>query len=119
MLPDADACLPTRAGPNRLVVSDLVLAGFSLSDPSKPGAQVAWPLGLLWPGVQAGTTLPRRLYLQDTALLVDRDTLQQYLDFFRGNGTLIYTVRLAVAVTIRTAVSDRCPVCTACCSSWW
>lgn len=79
------------AGPNRVTVNDVVLANFSLTDPFKD-RQVLWPKGLLVPGLQPGTTLPRRLYLQDVQLLVDAGTLQQYLRFFRQNDTLIYTV---------------------------
>jgi hypothetical protein len=82
------------AGPNRVVLNDVVLTNFSLTNPFRD-AQVLWPRGLISPGLQPGTTLPRRLYMQDVQLLVDGGTLQQYLRFFTAPGpknTLVYTV---------------------------
>ncbi|KAF8060070.1 AMSH1 [Scenedesmus sp. PABB004] len=84
--------IPTSSsGPARMVVSDLVLSKFALTDPAGK-QQVLWPVGLLQPGVQPGSSAPRRLYLQDVQLLVDAGTLQAYLRFFRADAdTLIYT----------------------------
>ncbi|WIA33783.1 hypothetical protein OEZ86_006896 [Tetradesmus obliquus] len=83
----------TSSGPNRVVLNDVVLTNFSLTNPTRD-AQVMWPRGLISPGLQPGTTLPRRLYMQDVQLLVDGGTLQQYLRFFTApgpNNTLVYT----------------------------
>ncbi|WIA13636.1 hypothetical protein OEZ85_007199 [Tetradesmus obliquus] len=83
----------TSSGPNRVVLNDVVLTNFSLTHPTRD-AQVMWPRGLISPGLQPGTTLPRRLYMQDVQLLVDGGTLQQYLRFFTApgpNNTLVYT----------------------------
>lgn len=77
-----------------MVLNDVVLTNFSLTNPTRD-AQVMWPRGLISPGLQPGTTLPRRLYMQDVQLLVDGGTLQQYLRFFTApgpNNTLVYTV---------------------------
>lgn len=83
--------LTSVAGPS--VVTGVVFKNFSLSDPTVKQGQVLWPIGLLQPGVQQGTNAPLRLLLQDVEILVDADTLQQYIRYFKNQGTLVYTVR--------------------------
>jgi hypothetical protein len=81
------------AGPSKLVVNNVVLLNFSLSNPTKPINPVLWPAGLLQQGWQAGTTLPRKLYLLDVRIFVQAESLQLYLQFFRyKSSAMFYTV---------------------------
>eukprot|EP00775_Hariotina_reticulata_P004405 gene4405-4658_t len=80
----------STSGPSKLVVNNVVLVNFTLSNPTKPSNPVLWPAGLLQPGWQAGTTLPRKLYLLDVRIFVQAESLQQYLQFFRYNSSATF-----------------------------
>lgn len=73
-------------------MSGVVFQNFSLSDPTAKQGQVLWPIGLLQPGIQQGTTVQLKLNMRDVEILVDTETLQQYIKFFHSSNTLIYTV---------------------------
>jgi hypothetical protein len=80
------------AGPGRLMLSNVVLANFTLSSPSLKGALALWPQGMLQPGVQPGTTSPRKLYMHDVKILVSAQSLQENIRYFQNTTVEIYTV---------------------------
>jgi hypothetical protein len=74
------------------MLSNVVLANFTLSSPSLNGAPVLWPQGMLQPGVQPGTTSPRKLYMHDVKIVVSAQSLQENIRFFQNTTVEVYTV---------------------------
>lgn len=74
------------------MVTGVVFQNFSLSDPTAKDGQVLWPIGLLQPGIQQGTNMPLKLFMQDVEILTDLSTLQGYTNFFQSQNTSVYTV---------------------------
>lgn len=86
------------AGPGRLMLSNVVLANFTLSSPSMKGAAVLWPQGMLQPGVQPGTTALRKLYMHDVKIIVSAQSLQENIRFFQNTTVQVYTVSACAAL---------------------
>jgi hypothetical protein len=84
-------CLLHPPGPGRLVLSNVVLANFSISSPSR--GPVLWPLNILQPGAQPGGEALRRLLLNDVKLIVQASsTVVEYARFFADKRVRVYTV---------------------------
>lgn len=95
------------AGPGRFMLSNVVLANFTLSSPSLNGAAVLWPQGMLQPGLQPGTTSPRKLYMHDVKIIVSAQSLQENIRYFQNTTVEIYTVSAHTAAALWLGVSSH------------
>jgi len=87
--------LPVRrcwTGPGRLTLNNVVLANFTLSSPGS-GSPVLWPKGMLQPGLQPGSTVPRKLYMYDVKIIATAQSIREYVSFFANRSQEVYTVR--------------------------
>jgi hypothetical protein len=53
---------------------------------------VLWPKGMLQPGLQPGSSTPRRLYMMDVRMVVSAQTIQEYVRFFQNSSRTFWTV---------------------------